>query len=194
MLKHVLPCLLLATPLFRLFCLLQPAPDIGTQDPLAPLSGVVNAQCGKANSCVEPVFNISQWTSTSDNSYNYATNLATGTFAQPGRAGGAQFMNATGQEVRAGCVLDVILDLDDTAAGLFPESNNCLMVLAIIPGVDFHFYRRDSDGTWSHKPGPRLPTNLDNSGAVITDPRTADIAPYKFARFLGVCTRKAVIM
>ena len=119
--------------------------------------------------------------------------MLTGTYAQPGRAGGAQYSGITAMELRAACVLDVIGDLEDQSESVFPESNSCLMVLAIIPGIDFHFFRRDSSGTWSHKPGPRLPTNLDNSGNVITDPRTADIAPYKYARFLSVCDRRVEI-
>jgi hypothetical protein len=39
---------------------------------------------------------------------------------------------------------------------------------------DYHWYRQDSDGTWSGKPGPGQATNLDASGNIITDPRTAD--------------------
>lgn len=40
---------------------------------------------------------------------------------------------------------------------------------------DFHFYRQDKDGTWSHKRGHAFePTKLDASGKVITDPRKSD--------------------
>lgn len=35
---------------------------------------------------------------------------------------------------------------------------------------DYHWYRRDNDGTWSHKPGSTPATNLDGCGKVITDP------------------------
>ena len=129
---------------------------------------------------------------TTDNCYNYAAQESTGTFAQPGRAGGAQYSSIAGSDLRAACVLDVIQDIEEPAdvATLPDADNNCMIMLAIIPGVDFHFYRQDSDGTWSHKPGPRTPTNLDNSGATISNPRTADIAPYKFVRFMSVCPRK----
>lgn len=181
--------------IYPFFCsLFQVAPDIGTVTPLGDtISGIRSASCGRQNPCVEPEFNASQWMSASDNSYNYAVNKATGTYAQPGRAGGAQYANINEMELRAACILDVILDLEDQSPGVFPASNNCLMILAIIPGLDFHFYRRDSSGNWSHKPGPRQPTDLDNSGYPITDPRTADIAPYKYVRFLSVCDRKAEV-
>jgi hypothetical protein len=35
---------------------------------------------------------------------------------------------------------------------------------------DYHWYREDADGTWSHKPGSKPATNLDAAGNVITDP------------------------
>ena len=150
--------------------------------------------CGRSNPCPAPAFDTAPWMTTTDNCYNYATQLSTGTYAQPGRAGGVQYSSVDETQLRAACILDQISDLEDTAAGVFPDtSNNCLMVLAIIPGLDFHFYRQDSDSNWSHKPGPRTPTNLDNSGNVITDPRTADIGPYKYTRFLSVCPRKIMV-
>ena len=42
------------------------------------------------------------------------------------------------------------------------------------PGYDFHFYRRHTDGSWSHKLGKNPPTILDAQGVVISDPRTAN--------------------
>jgi hypothetical protein len=39
---------------------------------------------------------------------------------------------------------------------------------------DYHWYRHHKDGTWSHKPGAGLATNLDASNNLILDPRTAD--------------------
>lgn len=51
-----------------------------------------------------------------------------------------------------------------------------MMVIAPTPGAqDFHFYRQDKDGTWSHKQGWGYgPTKLDASGKVIIDPRKCD--------------------
>jgi len=39
---------------------------------------------------------------------------------------------------------------------------------------DFHFYRQDIGGIWSHKPGSTRHRLTDNGGARITDPRTAN--------------------
>ncbi len=42
------------------------------------------------------------------------------------------------------------------------------------PIYDYHWYRQNSDGTWSHKPGSKEVTNLDYSGKIIMDPRKAN--------------------
>jgi len=39
---------------------------------------------------------------------------------------------------------------------------------------DYHFWRQDSNGMWSHKPGGTAVTNLDASGRPIYDPALAD--------------------
>jgi hypothetical protein len=40
---------------------------------------------------------------------------------------------------------------------------------------DYHWYRQDRDGMWSHKPGHRDATNLDGSGNPIYDPRVCNM-------------------
>ena len=40
-----------------------------------------------------------------------------------------------------------------------------------IPDMDYHWYRQNPDGTWSHKPGPSLVTNKDESRNIIYDPQ-----------------------
>ena len=51
-------------------------------------------------------------------------------------------------------------------------------VCLVVSSYDYHWYRQNSDGSWSHKPSDRPVTNLDNSGRVIYDPRTADRGDY----------------
>jgi hypothetical protein len=38
---------------------------------------------------------------------------------------------------------------------------------------DYHWYRQDSDGLWSHKPGGNAVTRLDSSNQLIIDPQNA---------------------
>ena len=53
-------------------------------------------------------------------------------------------------------------------------------------GVDYHWYRLDDDGKWSHKPGGTRVTQADNAGRYIKDPRKANSHPinYKFVCFM----------
>src|SRR3989338_8258957 len=46
--------------------------------------------------------------------------------------------------------------------------------LVIDPYNDYHFYRQEKDGTWSHKPGSQNAVNYDDSGNIIYDPSIAD--------------------
>lgn len=48
------------------------------------------------------------------------------------------------------------------------------VALVIDNDVDFHWYRQNPDGTWSHKLGNTAATNLDASGNIIYDPELCD--------------------
>jgi hypothetical protein len=111
-----------------------------------------------------------------NNCYNYGTDIRTNTFAQPGKAAGAQYGSLTCAAVKKAALADDLIDA--------PKANNkCpgkghLVALVIWPNSDFHWYRKGETGYWSHKPGGTAVTNRDNSGALITDPRSADRGPY----------------
>lgn len=38
---------------------------------------------------------------------------------------------------------------------------------------DYHWYRQDEDGSWSHKPGHGVARNVDSAGKPVTNPETA---------------------
>lgn len=116
---------------------------------------------------------------THNNCYNYATNRRTDTFAQPGRATGAMYTAINCAQVGAGAVHDGAVK----APACAPASENprWYMALVIAPGpgfIDYHWYRKSSQGFWGHKPGGTAARNVDNSGHVVLDPRTADRGPY----------------
>lgn len=46
--------------------------------------------------------------------------------------------------------------------------------LTVDPLNDFHLYRQDLNGLWSHKPGSKKVTNLDASKKIIENPELAD--------------------
>jgi hypothetical protein len=128
-----------------------------------------------------------------NNCYNYACDIKTGTFAQPGQASGNMYSSLDCQEVGDGAVSDGLRDVDcDRGCGC----RECCHQVALViwPGTDFHWYRLDRNGRWSHKPGGTEATNLDNSGNPITDPRTADRGPYTvFCGCYCVCKGQVTI-
>src|SRR5205814_7461849 len=111
-----------------------------------------------------------------NNCYNYSTNHRTDTFAQPGRSRGAMFWELTGPEVEAAAVRDALVPAPQADGRPPPEGH--LVALVVAPGVDFHWYRLERGGGWSHKIGPAPVTDKDNAGNPIADPRAADRGPY----------------
>lgn len=45
--------------------------------------------------------------------------------------------------------------------------------LVVAPGRDYHYYRHNDDGFWSHKPGYKPSTIYDSNNNIITDPKLA---------------------
>lgn len=87
--------------------------------------------------------------------------------------------------VRPAAVRDELID-NAGADNHCPEEGH-LVALVVAPGIDFHWYRKGRNGHWTHKPGGTPVTNVDNTGATITDPRTADRGMYTdFCTFMTV--------
>jgi len=120
-----------------------------------------------------------------NNCYNYATNYRSDTFAQPGRAAGAMYTALTCPAVRAGAKKDELIPTRLRFIRCPPKGH--LVALVVAPNWDFHWYRLGTNMKWTHKPGSTAVTNLDNSGHIINDPRTADRGPYsQFCGFMIV--------
>lgn len=127
-----------------------------------------------------------------NNCYNYGTNYRSDTFGQPGQASGKKWNDLSACNVAAnkisakmGAVADGLVDKPN-------QDNKCispghLVALVNYPNQDYHWYRKGSNGKWSHKMGGDPATILDNSGNPITDPRTADRGAYvNFCTFMQV--------
>jgi hypothetical protein len=138
---------------------------------------VNDAECDNKCQYEESKFNPNFWNADanvrySNNCYNYGRNWKTNTFAQPGRFSGQMAANMTCPEVKAAAMRDGLHKRCDC----LPQSEypRRLMALVVAPGVDYHWYRKQKDGFWGHKPGGTAAKNVDNQGVVITDPRTCD--------------------
>jgi hypothetical protein len=150
-------------------------------------------------SCKKPEFDTS-WNDhgvrqSNNNCYNYSTDKRTDTFAQPGRGTGRSItVPLTCSEVGGAAISDGLRSRSDGN----DDPDACCHTVALVlwpgSGGDYHWYRRDKDGTWSHKPGSTKATRLDNAGKRITDPRTADRGPYTvFCGFYSVCPHDITI-
>ncbi len=71
-----------------------------------------------------------------------------------------------------------------------PDDYDCenYHMIAVVAGMkardgrhpDFHFYRRDCDGSWSHKEGDEgAPSDIDDHGGPILDPQFIDRPKYE---------------
>jgi hypothetical protein len=119
-----------------------------------------------------------------NNCYNYSTNYRTDNFAQPGYASGLSH-NLTCPTVTAAATADGLID-SPGANNRCPAEGH-LVAMVIWPGFDYHWYRKGRNGYWSHKPGGTPATNVDNGGALISDPRTANRGGYtQYCTFMVV--------
>ena len=57
--------------------------------------------------------------------------------------------------------------------------------VALIVGSDYHWYRQNPDGFWSHKPGDWPVTNVDEQGNSIIDPQYAEWNDEWYKKFIG---------
>ncbi len=164
----------------------------------------VESICGRScwdHTCSQPSFHPEFWNDgygtnavqMKNYCYNYATNRRTDSYAKPGRA--------SGQEADQGHYDVASLTKWLEADGLIPttlaagcQNNRSLIAMVLAPIVpDYHFLRRDADGTWSHKNGFTAAKNTDNSDIVITDPEATtswnNLWPYNvFGGYFCVCS------
>ena len=71
-----------------------------------------------------------------------------------------------------------------SSADYQPTEGNWLIAVAIDPtNGGYHFFKRGSDGMWSHKPGASSVRYTDDSGKPITDPQFRSLDRYEY--FVG---------
>jgi hypothetical protein len=146
-----------------------------------------NSHGGVANSFLSqqalmvPPFNPAKWNNDivvlrNNNCYNYANDKITNSFAQPGRASGAE---GPFPPDCAGTGAAAVRDgqIATTSVASTPQDGHYI-ALVIWPGNDYHWYRLDSNNQWSHKPGGTPARNTDDSGNLIVDPKICDRGPY----------------
>lgn len=127
-----------------------------------------------------PPYNPLKWNTDpivlrNNNCYNYGNDTITNTFAQPGRGSGQDGPYPPAcPETAAAAARDGLVAIPNP--NISPtEGHIAALVVSTTPGFfDYHWYRRDSNGMWSHKPGQTAARNTDNAGKLISDPRNCD--------------------
>jgi hypothetical protein len=129
-----------------------------------------------------------------NNCYNYALDRLDVAFRNPGDLSGQPPL------VSPNHVDGWELALRAASDGLIPVASpicahrNCWPVALVVAPIsatfpgDYHWYRNDSNGLWSHKRGGSLVMNTDWVGNLIRDPRACARGPYTvFVGFFCVC-------
>lgn len=170
----------------------SPPGGTGSQSVASTSSG--DPQCPPCGGADAPGYNPGYWNGdshrkASNNCYAYANNQATNTFPQPGRGSGQVFTFIDCDDVRLAAERDGLVTV-----GSFQASRaGWYVALVIWPGQDYHWYRQDTVGCWSHKPGSTSVRNLDNGGAQISDPQLCDRGPYSIFCTYMVTDASAII-
>jgi hypothetical protein len=108
-----------------------------------------------------------------NNCYNYASNFASFTMAQPGRRSGHIYTAFDCGDVSVAAKFDGVLsDCRGTVR---------VVAMAIWPGTDFHWWRLHPGGFWAHKIGASMVMQRDNLGRILGNgltPANCDRGPY----------------
>ena len=165
------------------------------QEPTAPAQTEAGTTASAVCQIELGAFNPGFWNAPAhigrNNCYNYASNRRTDTFAQPGRATGHQASVMACANVTAGAISDGL----HHRYNCFPPSGNprWLMALVVAPGYDYHWYRKQKEGFWGHKPGGTAAKNVDNNGQIVWNPETAARAPYtNFCGYFYACKSQKI--
>jgi hypothetical protein len=154
----------------------QPAEPLPEEPP--PAEAEVAAAlppCVIANTPYNPGFWNTPAVQPKNNCYNYAMNWRSDTFAQPGRISGHMYSQIN-------CAAIGTAANWDGCHAYCSGSNKNVALVIWPPNVDFHWYRRQKEGFWGHKPGGTPARNVDNKGRLINGttltPANCDRGPY----------------
>ncbi len=155
----------------------------GTNEIVLPPDG----SGGMTTGGYELTYNPSYWNTTARkpkaNCYTYALNFLTTSTnissQQPGVKGGSPFTSYTGPNIIAAVNCDIsvlsnMYSIRSSSADETPGYHEYKIALVIDPGHDYHWYRQNPDGTWSHKRGHTSVTKTDASGYYVYCPHSCN--------------------
>lgn len=164
-------------------CLFTPCPALMVFEATSDLTGTF-----EAGPCIPQDADLDNWKSERDNCFNYAINRLVGRFTHPG--GSNVYVPFECSTLEAALASEGIVRTTASGEGCGPGSTVVALVLDPDTRNDYHLYRLNGDGTWSHKPGKRRATNKDAAKKVITNPEDPEArrktCPFYFG---GPCFR-----
>ena len=134
----------------------------------------------------ELAYNPSYWNGSRikyANCYYYAMNVVSSSnninHQQPGYLAGNIYASLTGYNIFLAAKRDVpyfsnVVSIRSSSQTEVPGVKEYKVALVIAPGFDYHWYRQNPNGTWSHKRGQTAVTNVDASGYIISNPQTCN--------------------
>jgi hypothetical protein len=137
------------------------------------------APCVIANTPYNPGFWNTPDAMPKNNCYNFAMNYRSDTFAQPGRISGHMYTAINCPAVGTAA------DFDGCHTYCSGSNKLVALVVSLTTGfIDYHWYRRQKEGFWAHKPGGTAARNVDNSNRLIDGvhltPANCDRGPYRY--------------
>jgi hypothetical protein len=125
------------------------------------VNGIVCYASNTVVSTFKALSPIGNWTDSSNNCYNFACDIRNNQFAQPGVVGNRYPAGFTCGEFEVAAIADGLVagvQLDQPCTCY----TNGHIVALFVSSDDFHWYRLETDGTWSHKRGQRPATNRED--------------------------------
>jgi hypothetical protein len=122
-------------------------------------------------------------------------------YPQPGRASGYPTWSKVKGKRCPDVVARIMGDVHGSKLTTFEKTcKGKTRKIAVVadPDQDYHFYRQDADGYWSHKPGATKVTRLDTTKRPIYDPalasrdnKSSNLNYDKFCGYMCIPTKKA---
>lgn len=124
------------------------------------------------------------------NCYAYSLNTKNHGFMQPGGIGYLTLKDLNKEKIEQGVLQDAAkYNFNFETIGKYEvcKPGYYKVALVVAPNRDYHWYRQNYDGTWSHKPGGDLVINFDGNNEVILNPETCNrrIHNIYYSTFVG---------
>ena len=154
---------------------LKKAPLSGSEPAYNPALYNGDADVQDMNNCFGYAFNVQEKGKGKSNS-NSSNSSNSRPFMQPGLKSGYPPWHKIKGKRCPDLLARLLGDVPDLKQTTFEQCcpKGFSKIAAVIDSKrDYHFYRQDSNGLWSHKPGSTDVTNLDAAGKLIYNPELA---------------------